>query len=136
MNFDVVQSLICSRTLTNTNTSEMKMDSESDNFMKIMVSDGEKILLAQATEFRSTISSTIEGGLIRQGGKTKYDGVSKLSEKSKVRIAFGLASTNFIYYQTPRQIPRKLNLGIKCTKTKPKTLGVYMIQHLQARLAR
>ena len=102
MNFDAVQSLICSRTLTNTNTSEMKMDSESDNFMKIMVSDGEKILLAQATEFRSTISSTIEGGLIRQCGKTKYDGVSKLSEKSKVRIAFGLASTNFIYYQTPR----------------------------------
>ena len=47
---------------------------------------------------------------MHQGGNTKYEGVSKMSEKSmleavkncfmqkpKVRMAFGLASNNFIY---------------------------------------
>ena len=32
--------------------------------------------------FRCTKSSTIFGGLIRQSGDTKYEGVSKMSEKS------------------------------------------------------
>ena len=60
--------------------------------------------------FRCTKSSTIFGGLIHQGGEMKYEGVSKMSEKSmleavknclirrpKVGIALGLASNNFIY---------------------------------------
>ena len=60
--------------------------------------------------FRCTKSSTIFGGLIHQGGKMKYEGVSKMSEKSmleavknclirrpKVGIGLGLASNNFIY---------------------------------------
>ena len=60
--------------------------------------------------FRCTNSSTIFGGLIHQGGEMKYEGVSKMAESSmleavknclirrpKVRIAFGLASNNFIY---------------------------------------
>ena len=60
--------------------------------------------------FRCTKSSTIFRGLIHQGGEMKYEGVSKMSESSmleavknclirrpKVRIAFGLASNNFIY---------------------------------------
>ena len=60
--------------------------------------------------FRCTRSSTIFGGLMHQGGNTKYEGVSKMSEKSmmealknclmrrpKVRMAFGLASNDFIY---------------------------------------
>ena len=59
---------------------------------------------------RCTKSSTIVGGLIHQGGKMKYEGVSKMTEKSmleavkncliqrpKVRIARGLASNNSIY---------------------------------------
>ena len=60
--------------------------------------------------FRCTKSSTIFGGLLHQGGERKYEGVSKMSDSSmleavkdclirrpKVRIAFGLASNNFIY---------------------------------------
>ena len=60
--------------------------------------------------FRCTKSSTIYRGLIHQCGEMKYEGVSKMSESSmleavknclirrpKVRIAFGLASNNFIY---------------------------------------
>ena len=60
--------------------------------------------------FRCTKSSTIFRGLIHQGGEMKYEGVSKMSESSMleavknclirrpiVRIAFGLASNNFIY---------------------------------------
>ena len=60
--------------------------------------------------FRCTKSSTIFSGLIHQGGKIKYEGVSKLSENArmeavknclirrpKVCIALGLAPNNFIY---------------------------------------
>ena len=60
--------------------------------------------------FRCTKSSTIFGGLTHQGGKIKYEGVSKmpgnpmlgavkncLIRRPKVRIALGLASNNFIY---------------------------------------
>ena len=60
--------------------------------------------------FRCTRSSTIFGGPIHQGGNTKYEGVSKMCVKSmleavknclmrrpKVRMAFSLASKNFIY---------------------------------------
>ena len=57
--------------------------------------------------FRCIRSNIIFGGLIYQGGNTKYEGVSKISEKlmleavknclirrPKVRITFGLASNN------------------------------------------
>ena len=57
-----------------------------------------------------TKSNTILGGLIHQGGKTKYDGVFELPEKSmleavkncliwrsKVGMAFSLASDNLVY---------------------------------------
>ena len=60
--------------------------------------------------FSCTKSSTIFCGSIHQGRNTKYEGVSKMSEKSmleavknclmrrpNVRMAFGRASNNFIY---------------------------------------
>ena len=60
--------------------------------------------------FRCTRSSTIFGGPIHQGGNTKYEGVSKMSEISmqeavkncimlrpKVRMTFGLASNILLY---------------------------------------
>ena len=59
---------------------------------------------------KCTRSSTIFGGLIHQRANTNYEGVSKMSGKSmleavknwsirrpNVRMAFGLASNNFIY---------------------------------------
>ena len=79
--------------------SAVNMDGESDNLVKIIVFDGKTV--AQATKFicinrniitvpfsyfhekmlinRCIRSNTIFGGLIYQGGKTKYEGVYKMS---------------------------------------------------------
>ena len=43
--------------------------------------------------FRCTKSNTIFGGLIDQGGKMKYEGVSKMSEKSMLEAVKTLLDT-------------------------------------------
>ena len=60
--------------------SAVNMGAESGNLMEITVFDGKTV--AQVTEFPSREPSVyiIIGGLIYQGGNTRYESVSKMSE--------------------------------------------------------
>ena len=93
MYLDAIESLICSMALMIAQTSAVNTD-ESGNLMESTVSDGKPLAQAQYFHpvnhlyfFRCTTSRTIFGGLMHQGGKKKYEGVSKMSEKSMLKTA-------------------------------------------------
>ena len=58
------------------------MNAESGNVTEITVSKGNTVVRGI---FRCIRSNTIFSGLLRQGGTTKYEGVSKMFEKSMLK---------------------------------------------------